>query len=69
MATYREIQEWLRENRQISVKTCHIAHVKSMHNLITRSAPNRQDEDRVYPCPENRVADIEAAFRHFEMIN
>jgi hypothetical protein len=68
MATYREIQSWLRNNRQLSVKTCYIAHVKSMHGLITRTAPNRQGENRVHPCPENRIADIEAAFRHFGMI-
>jgi len=68
MATYEEIHRWLKEERGISVKNCHIAHVKSMYNLTTRVAPNRQGEGRVYPCPENKIVDIEAAFKHFEMI-
>lgn len=68
MATYREIYQWLREVRGVSVKSCHIAHVKSMHGLTTRIAHNRQGEGRACPCPENKIVHIEAAFRHFRMI-
>lgn len=68
MATYEEIHKWLKEERGISVKNCHIAHVKSMHGLTTRTAHNRQGENRVYPCPENKIVHIEAAFKHFGMI-
>ncbi|WP_372800892.1 hypothetical protein [Lutibacter sp.] len=68
MATYKEIFQWLKEESGVSVKNCHIAHVKSMHNLITKVAPNRQGENRVYPCPENKIVHIEAAFKHFGMI-
>ena len=68
MSTYKEIHQWLKCERGISVKNCHIAHVKSMHNLTTRVAYNRQGEKRVYPCPENKIEHIEAAFRHFKMI-
>jgi len=68
MATYIEIHKWLKKERNVSVKNCHIAHVKSMYNLTTRVAPNRQGTERVYPCPENKKEHIEAAFRHFKMI-
>jgi uncharacterized protein YehS (DUF1456 family) len=68
MATYKEIHVWLKKEKGISVKDCHIAHVKSEHNLTSRVSPNRQGKDRVYPCPENKRKHIEDAFKHFKMI-
>ena len=68
MATYKEIHEWLKKEKGISVKNCHIADVKSKYNLTTRVAYNRQGENRVYPCPENKIGHIEDAFKHFKMI-
>lgn len=42
MATYKEIHAWLKKEEGIFVKDCHIAHVKSEHNLTTSVSPNRQ---------------------------
>ncbi|QJT08766.1 hypothetical protein E8L03_07425 [Oceanidesulfovibrio marinus] len=62
MATYRQIQDWVRQNYGQGVKTCWVAHVKEMHGL----AP--VNSNRTHPCPTGRVSQIEAAFRHFGMI-
>ncbi len=68
MATYSEIQTWIKQEKGVTVKTCHIAYVKSMYNLTARIAPNRHGKERVYPCPENKRVHIADAFRHFKMI-
>mgnify|MGYP001078325396 CR=1 FL=1 len=68
MATYREIQEWVKRNYGFTPKTCWIADVKSQCGLPMRKAPNRQGTKRKYPCPKGKVKQIKAAFRHFGMI-
>ncbi len=69
MATYKQIQEYVKAHNGVSVKTCHIAHVKHMHGFKMRQAPNRMSPDsRVYECPETYVFFIEQAMRHFGMI-
>ena len=69
MATYREIQEWVRSNYGYTVKTCWIAHVKEMCGLQPNIAPNRFDlTKRLNPCPSNKVGPIKQAFKHFGMI-
>ena len=49
MATYKEIQDWVREEHGFSIKSCWIAHMKEQCGLPLRSAPNRQGEDRACP--------------------
>ncbi len=68
MATYKQIQDHVRQRNGYVPKTCWIADIKSQHGLTTRRAPNRQSNKRVHPCPVNKRADIEATFRHFGMI-
>jgi hypothetical protein len=69
MATYREIQNWVRIKSGFVPKTCWIAHVKSDHGLIERNAPNRfMHPVRFHPCPPQRRSAIEAALRHFGMV-
>jgi hypothetical protein len=69
MATYRQIQEWVREKKHYAPKTCWIAHVLSDHGLTVRSAPNRPfRKPRRQPCPDTKRPDIELALRHFKMI-
>lgn len=69
MATYKEIQEYIKNEKGYVVKTCWIAHVKSLCDIKTRVAPNRKDPNtRVKPCPEDKVEDIKEAFKHFRMI-
>ncbi|HBN7128638.1 TPA: hypothetical protein L3381_000920 [Escherichia coli] len=68
MATYKQIQEYVKSVNGVSVDTCHIAHVKSMKGINTRPAPNRISPDsRVYECPDKYVLLIEDAMRHFGM--
>ena len=40
MATYREIQAWIKKQHGFVPKTCWIAHVMSDYNLTTRQASN-----------------------------
>ncbi len=69
MATYREIQNWVRAASGFVPKTSWIAHVKADRGLIGRTAVNRFDHPkRVNPCPTKRRAAIEAALRHFGMV-
>jgi hypothetical protein len=68
MATYRQLQDRVRTAAGYVPKTCWIADVKQKHGLTTRQAPNRQSAARKYPCPSDKLASIEAALRHFGMI-
>jgi hypothetical protein len=69
MATYAQIQEYLRRRHGCTVKTCWIAHVKELNGLPVRVAPNRLSADRrVDPCPASKRPLIEEAMRHFGML-
>jgi len=69
MATYREIQEYIKNKHSISIKTCWIADMKEHHGLNKRVAPNRISTDsKTNPCPDNKKEMISDAFKHFEMI-
>ncbi len=69
MATYAQIQDHIRIRYGKTVKTCWIAHVKEMHGLTTRAAPNRlQASKRVHPCPDWARPLIEEAMIHAGMI-
>lgn len=51
------------------VQSCWIAHVKELHGLTSRPAPNRRSlSTRVKPCPAEVRPLIEASMSHFEMI-
>lgn len=69
MATYEEIQEYVKKRYGYTVKTCWIAHVKELNGLKPRVAPNRISGDsRANPCPESRRPMIEEAMQHYGMI-
>ena len=68
MATYRQIRQWVKDHYGFLPKSCWIAHVKEIHGLPRRDAPNRRGEEREEPCPPKKQAAIEAAFRHFGML-
>ena len=68
MATYRELQKWIKDQHGFSAKTCWIAHAKELNGLSRGTATNRQSEQRVYPCPSDKLTAIIAAFKHFEML-
>ena len=70
MATYKEIQDYIKNKKGYMAQTCWIAHTKSICGIQTRVAPNRKNMDaRVKPCPEDKVEDIKEAFRYFGMID
>jgi len=69
MATYQEIQTWIRTKYGFSIETCWIAHVKEICGLPVRPAPNRKSlEPRKKPCPEDKMGVIKEAFRHFGIL-
>jgi hypothetical protein len=68
MATYQDIQKWVRQSHGFVPQTCWIAHCKVLNGLPTRRAPNRQSTKRVEPCPADKRAAIEEAFRHFGLL-
>lgn len=69
MATYKQIQDWVKTNFGFTPKTCWIAHVKEICGLEPRKAPNRLNEaKRANPCPSGKVEAIKQAFKHFGMI-
>lgn len=66
MATYKQIQRWVKENYEFTVKTCWIAHVKEMYGIELRKAPNRLNEnERANPCPPEKTEPIKQALKHF----
>lgn len=42
MATYKQIQTWVKQQYGFTPETCWIAHVKELMGLSVRSAPNRK---------------------------
>jgi len=69
MATYKEIQSYIRSKYNIVVQTCWIADMKEYHGLNKRVAANRISiETKVKPCPEDKKSLITEAFRYFGMM-
>ena len=68
MATYPELQQWIKERHGFTVKNCWIAHAKELNGMPLGKAPNRQGEQRVFPCPPEKLPVITEAFRHFGML-
>jgi len=65
-ATYKEIQQWVKQHFGFVPQTCWIAHCKELIGLPLREAPNRQGAS-VEPCPPEKREAIERAFRHFQI--
>lgn len=69
MATYPEIQSYVKQKYGFVPETCWIAHAKKKCGLPVRAAPNRIDPNkRVKPCPEDKFPMIKEAFKHLGMI-
>ena len=70
MATYKQIQEYVKRKYDFVPKSCWIAHVKEMNGLKPRVSARRYDpKKRQVPCPQNKIKPIEDAMRHFGMIS
>ena len=69
LATYKQIQDYIKEKHGYSVKTCWIAHMKEVCGLEPRVSPNRHSQNhRVHPCPPSKQNDLKQALHHFGMI-
>ena len=68
MATYDEISDYVRRHFGFIPETCWVAHVKELNGLPVKRAWNRAGHGRTVPCPDDKRAAIERAFRHFRMI-
>ncbi len=69
MATYKEIQEYVKMKHGFVPKTCWIAHMKEVCNIPVTIANNRISVDnREKPCPPEKIQSIKDAFLYFNMI-
>jgi len=68
LATYTQIQEYVRKHYGYTPETCWIAHVKELVGFPVRPAHNRQGAARVKPCPPEKQEHIRKAFEHFGML-
>ena len=69
MATYKEIQAYVKEKHGFQPKTCWIAHMKEVCGLPVKMSPNRHSPDRrEKPCPPEKQDALRNAFRHFGML-
>ncbi len=69
-ATYREIEEWVREHYGFHVSNLSIAQVKQKYGIIERENYNKpKSPDSKQPgVSDMRIKAIEDAMRHFQMI-
>lgn len=69
-ATYAEIKEWVIKEYGMKVFSLYVAQVKQKHGIIERENYNKpKTEGAKFPhCPPEKEAAIEAALRHFRMI-
>lgn len=68
MATYKEIENYIKEKNGFTVKGCWIADVKDKFGILTRISPRRKGKNRKHPCPKNKEKYIIEALRYFKMI-
>jgi hypothetical protein len=68
MATYKEIQKWVKKEYSFVPKSCWIAHVKEISGLPIHKAYNRVGVNRLIPCPMEKKEGIRSAFIYFGMI-
>lgn len=69
MATYKQVQEYVKNNYGYTPKSCWIAHMKELCGLNPKMSARRYSPDsRVHPCPESKQNDIKKAFQYFKMI-
>lgn len=69
-ATYKEIEEWVKERYGFHVTNLNIAQVKQKHGIIERENYNKpkSENSRQPGCSEEKIKAIEDALRHFQMI-
>ena len=69
IATYTQIQAYIKEHYGYTAKSCWIAHMKEECGLQPKISPRRYSkEKRVHPCPTTKQADLLETFKYFKMI-
>ena len=69
MATYKEIQNYVKNTYGFSVSTCFIVDAKEKCSLPVRKAWNRIDpKKRKHPCPDRYLEPIKKTFEFYGMI-
>ncbi len=68
MTSYQEIIKYLQEKYDYTPKAYAIAHAKEVYGIPIKPSPNRKGKQRIWKCPKRRLAQIEDAFKHFDMI-
>ena len=68
MATYEEIKLYVKAKYGYDPKSCWIADVKEQAGLPVRRSWNRVGDERMNPCPRQKVDAIMNALRYFRMI-
>jgi len=69
VATYKDIQDYIKQRYGYSCKSCWIAHMKEVCGLNPRESHNRYDSNaRTNPCPKDNQKHLIEAFKHFGMI-
>lgn len=61
MATYIQIQEYVKSNYWYDPKTCWIAHAKELSGIPVQRSHNRIGA-RQYPVPKNKLHSIQKLF-------
>lgn len=69
MATYKQIQDYVKEIYGYTPRTTWIAHMKEICGLNPKMAATRRSPiKRVNPCPPDRQDDLRKAFIYFKML-
>lgn len=68
MASYKDIQDWVKKHYGFKPKTCWIADVKEKCGIPVKSAHNRIGNKRLNPCPPAKFNPIKDALKYFGMI-
>ncbi|MCW5937605.1 MAG: hypothetical protein KIT11_09905 [Fimbriimonadaceae bacterium] len=69
MATYTEIDAYVRRTYGYVPKPCWIAHVKAHYRLNCGPFGRARNHERKVKCPPQKWQDIEAALEHFGMVS
>jgi hypothetical protein len=67
MATYAEIQHYIKKKYGYTPITCWIAHAKELSGIPVRKS-HRRTGQRVNPCPKNKLSHIQNAFEQHGMM-
>ena len=69
MATYKQIQDYIKEKHDYIPRGTWIAHAKELCGLNPMMAHTRRSPNiRINPCPKDKLDDLREAFEHFKMI-